>query len=124
MYSHAHDFAYADAWCVTHVFFLGGGCGLLCICVCRVCRRERNWETSRKSEKGKDGDGNPLILGPYPQTSGETVGVSPWPSSFRQLKLGSQGDWVSGDSPEREGEREARSYSARRSSVGWTGVDR
>lgn len=36
MYSHAHDFAYADAWCVMHVFFLGGGCGLLCICVCRV----------------------------------------------------------------------------------------
>jgi hypothetical protein len=36
MYFHPHDFAYADAWCVMHVLFWGGGCGLLCICVCRV----------------------------------------------------------------------------------------
>ena len=51
--------------CDEYIF--GGGVVVCCVSVSVLCgRRERNWETSRKSENGKDGDGNPLIVGPYP----------------------------------------------------------
>jgi hypothetical protein len=54
-------FFWGGLWFVVYL------CVVCCVSVSVLCgRRERNWETSRKSENGKDGDGNPLIVGPYP----------------------------------------------------------